>query len=1571
MDYRPLNSRLKKDSGGLGDINGILDRMKDSQFFTSLDLAQAYHQLELREEDKHKTAFRDPTGRLLEFNVCSFGICTIPAVFSATLGDDLRPVLGKGVEKWLDDILLHTKTLEEHFALLRRVLQILSEAGYVINFTKSEFFHAELEFLGVMVGRHGTRPAPSKVKAVQDMKMPSTVGEVRAFLGLAGYLRGFVPDFSGLVAPISDLLRNKEFSSKRARHRQVPWGPTQAAAFGEIVERLTTHPILTLPDWSKEFTLHTDASKLAAGAVLTQSVEERDSPVGYASKRFSRTEEKLSSNDREVLGVLYSLEHFNTYLQHRRFSLVTDCAALLWLFTSQNLSAKMHRWALKMLSYDMDLKWRKGTEHIAPDALSRLRRRGPAGPEIDTSIPGDSAITPQQKSPVGPVLEGTVLQDLAPQDGERKEESAEEEYLASLTRGRQESGDAVEPDPVIVDGICLADLGATEIDSGHKMNLSTIYAVQLTPDQPEKEDTLWATNYEQVRTFLSPKIPTAVVIGRGGGGALIATEGLVRVACVIDSDWRTLECIGANEGSRGVELIRQSPNIPDGQRILADVKPEIILGNACCVDDGNGVPAASARTAELIVQLFTSSRTQLLVMETPGGFTETATWRGLLPQLKRAGCEVETASISATSVGIPTSKRRVFVTAVKKYGDDQLAAKLTRWRRNVQRSPPTQPSLGEFLGRHGVYYLKRGKGEKQIFSFAKPAITITQAQIMSKKPHEDHFTAHAQDAGSWDQAQDLTWDDFVKLTTSREQFIVPPTIRTRDAARIMQEFTLPPMLREVLYLLQIQASPRRAERQQADELLIGLAALNLEGGEDGAATTREQDRSRFKVTPAVLRSSTRRRREERLHEQRSNQPETGTTTETGGRRRGSQNNPRRSTTSPRPVADPMRDDSPTLQHDQTTQETGATHPTEITPGTEREHPRDAPAQETLPLTICRGHSERLEQMETTLRDIKLLREAQTSDPLLGPIRTALDKGEGEKGDYVLDDQDLLWHAPRGKAHAIAVPRRLVPGVLALTHGTFGHPGVARTTLLVEAKYHWPGLKSEVRDYVLSCKCRMRKRPWSTQLYMLPARFLHPWEVLEMDIQDMKVTSSQGNRYLLVVVDRATKFLSAAPLPTKEALGVSKKLLELLLNFGLPLSIRCDPGSENTAEVMQNLCRWLKVSLDYGPTTHPRAQGSVERLGGWLQEALSELCVNWPERWDEYVSIATWIHRMEPDESLPHHASPYKMLFGRDPRTPLDQLSPGLDNSGPVRGLERTVEEQRRISVEVKRILEKRQANKNRGRRLQNEKIARTAPGAKAKAGDYVLVRKSVASLQKEGPHPKLAHDHFSGPWQVVEVIRPGLTFAVTLAGRQTRRRNVAATDIKPFHSRSKDLKLPFEDEFGHHVWSADLGLVEASVVAAPLYTLTDRRAVQNSSGSSTSWTWEYRGKYQDGTLSDWLTEDQTRDSFSPLQLDVFHAMWEHYHGPSRAPRPAGAPSRSERDVATRTKALREFPIGTEVGRELTDQGGHAVIRKGRVCDFGDPYWRVEYPDGDWEELSRRELRKAVTMATHPRPDSTN
>ena len=167
----------------------------------------------------------------------------------------------------------------------------------------------------------------------------------------------------------------------------------------------------------------------------------------------------------------------------------------------------------------------------------------------------------------------------------------------------------------------------------------------------------------------------------------------------------------------------------------------------------------------------------------------------------------------------------------------------------------------------------------------------------------------------------------------------------------------------------------------------------------------------------------------------------------------------------------------------------------------------------------------------------------------------------------------------------------------------------------------------------------------------------------MKIHDMRASSEAGNKHLLVIVDRASEFLFAYPLPNKTVENVSKKLLELLLTFGILLSLRSDPGTEFTAEIVQHLCEWLNVTIDYGPLDHPRAQKAAEGLGGWIHETLVELCTNWPRRWNEHVQSTLWLHRTTSDPYLPGKATLLLLRFGRDCRTQIDATSPCSDDGG--------------------------------------------------------------------------------------------------------------------------------------------------------------------------------------------------------------------------------------------------------------------------------------------------------------------
>ena len=393
QDYRALNMLLKSDSGGLGDIQSIFDGMKGAGCFTSIDLASGFTQLEIAEEDKHKTAFRDAHGTLWELNRCGFGLKTLPAGFAAFVGGALGSLKGNGVQNWLDDIIIYTKQVEGHLDLVKQVLEKLSTAGLSVNFSKSWWCCPQQEFVGMVVDRLGVRPSQSKIDAVAQLTRADTVEEVRALLGMTGYLRKFVPRYSALVAPISDLLRDKRFASKRARRLKVPWGEEQDKALAGLVQALTSPPILAMPDWNSLFQLHTDASELGAGAV-----------------RWSRTDARRSPTEREVMAVLWAVTHFRPYVWG--FTLVTDCSALIWLFKSQNLSSKLHRYALRLTEHDMDLQWRPGARHQLPDALSRLQPSQEPGDDINDAFPDDASSRQTYRGPEGPVLDGIPLTEL-------------------------------------------------------------------------------------------------------------------------------------------------------------------------------------------------------------------------------------------------------------------------------------------------------------------------------------------------------------------------------------------------------------------------------------------------------------------------------------------------------------------------------------------------------------------------------------------------------------------------------------------------------------------------------------------------------------------------------------------------------------------------------------------------------------------------------------------------------------------------------------------------------------------------------------------------------------------------------------------------------------------------------------------------------------------------------------------------------------------------------------------------------------------------------------------------------
>ena len=259
------------------------------------------------------------------------------------------------------------------------------------------------------------------------------------------------------------------------------------------------------------------------------------------------------------------------------------------------------------------------------------------------------------------------------------------------------------------------------------------------------------------------------------------------------------------------------------------------------------------------------------------------------------------------------------------------------------------------------------------------------------------------------------------------------------------------------------------------------------------------------------------------------------------------------------------------------------------------------------------------------------------------------------------------------------------------------------------------------------------------------------------------------------------------------------------------------------------------------------------------------------------------------------------------------------------------------------------------RSSRNSRLSRTSAGARVKQGDMVLVREADSTFRSDGVNQKLAPEIWTGPWTVTAVITPGLCFRVVLNGRQERVRRAAASHIKPYHVRPPRLRHDFGDEYAHFAWGPDLGLAADSTIASPLYTLVDRFSVGHVNGTS---EWKYRRRYLNGSESHWLTESECLNSFTPLQLDVFHALWELYHPPDYRPRPQPKVSRSERFAADPREGLIGSSGGNDVvWREFADQEGRIQRCRTEVYDYKTPYWRVRHGDGDQEELTRTEVER--------------
>ncbi|KAL0561078.1 hypothetical protein IC582_001496 [Cucumis melo] len=357
IDYRELNKVTVKNRYPLPRIDDLFDQLQGATVFSKIDLRSGYHQLRIKDEDVPKTAFRSRYGHY-EFIVMSFGLTNAPAVFMDLMNRVFREFLDTFVIVFIDDILIYSKTEAEHEEHLRMVLQTLRDNKLYAKFSKCEFWLKQVSFLGHVVSKAGVSVDPAKIEAVTGWTRPSTVSEVRSFLGLAGYYRRFVENFSRIATPLTQLTR-----------KGVPfvWSKACEDSFQTLKQKLVTAPVLTVPDGSGSFVIYSDASKKGLGCVLMQ----QGKVVAYASRQLKSHEQNYPTHDLELAAVVFALKIWRHYLYGEKIQIFTDHKSLKYFFTQKELNMRQRRWLELVKDYDCEILYHPGKANVVADALSR------------------------------------------------------------------------------------------------------------------------------------------------------------------------------------------------------------------------------------------------------------------------------------------------------------------------------------------------------------------------------------------------------------------------------------------------------------------------------------------------------------------------------------------------------------------------------------------------------------------------------------------------------------------------------------------------------------------------------------------------------------------------------------------------------------------------------------------------------------------------------------------------------------------------------------------------------------------------------------------------------------------------------------------------------------------------------------------------------------------------------------------------------------------------------------------------------------------------------------------------
>ncbi|WVZ52030.1 hypothetical protein U9M48_003125 [Paspalum notatum var. saurae] len=356
VDYRPLNAVTVKNKYPLPHIDILFDQLVGATVFSKIDLRSRYHQIKVREEDIPKTAFSTRYG-LYEYLVMSFGLKNAPAFFMYLMNSVFMNELDKFMVVFIDDILVYSNNEKEHEEHLRIVLSRLREHKLYAKFSKCAFWLKEVAFLGHILSAKGVVVDPSKVEDVLNWMQPQTVTEIWSFLGLAGYYRRFIKDFSKIAKPMTALTQ---------KNAKLAWSSKCEEAFGTLKKLLTSAPVLAQPDITKPFDVYCDASGSGLSCVLMQEGR----VIAYASCQLRKHEVNYPTHDLELLAAVYALKKWRHYLLGNICHIYTNHKSLKYIFTQPELNMRQRRWLELIKDYDLEVHYHPSKANVVADALS-------------------------------------------------------------------------------------------------------------------------------------------------------------------------------------------------------------------------------------------------------------------------------------------------------------------------------------------------------------------------------------------------------------------------------------------------------------------------------------------------------------------------------------------------------------------------------------------------------------------------------------------------------------------------------------------------------------------------------------------------------------------------------------------------------------------------------------------------------------------------------------------------------------------------------------------------------------------------------------------------------------------------------------------------------------------------------------------------------------------------------------------------------------------------------------------------------------------------------------------------